>query len=317
MLDKVVEEYIKIEDSVNNRTSDLIEAIHSNDVITVEEILKTGLNPNHVWVSDVNKEENILILAIKTSRPQIVKLLLQYGAYPHITTSNGYTPIHFAVKQANVEILEELLKHAIVYVGRRFLGVYVKHAITINSPVDVLNLLLRETSYSNSASDVIDTYITTSNPTPVLTYAVYTYQYENTQLLLEHDAYVDISDPIYGRTPLMVALALSNVDASLKFSKLLLSAGSSVNVLDFDGISPLHIAIDRPNASLEVIRLLLEFGAYKTINHESLLGSTPLTLAIDYNKPEIVRLLVDFGATLDSVHPKYRKLKSILRKNHA
>ena len=317
MLDKVVEEYIKVEDSASNSSDSLIEAVHSNDVKTVEKILKTGLNPNHVWIGGTNKEENILILAIKMSRLQIVKLLLQYGAYPHITNSNGYTPIHFAVKQANVEILEELLNKAVMYVGKRLLGMYIKHAIVISSPVDVLNILLREISLINNSSDVIDTYITISKPTPVLTYAIYTYQYENTQLLIEHNAYVNISDPISGRTPLMAALALSNVDASLKFSKLLLSAGSDVNALDFNRITPLHIAIDRQNASLEIIKLLLEFGAYQTINHENLLGSTALTLAIDYNRPEVVKLLMDFGATLDSVHPKYRKLKSILRKNHA
>jgi len=315
MLDKVVEEYIKIEDSVNSNLDNLIEAVYSNDVKTVEKILKTGLNPNHVWIND--KRENILILAIKMSRLQIVKLLLQHGAYPHITNSEGYTPIHFAVKQLNREILEELLNKAAIYVGRRLLGVYIKHAIVISSPVDVLNILLREISLINSSPEAIDTYITLGNPTPVLTYAIRSYQYENTQLLLEYDANVNIPDPISGRTPLMAALSLINVDTSLKFSKLLLSAGSDVNALDFNRVTPLHIAVDRPNTSLELIKLLLEFGAYQTINHENLFGSTALTSAIDYQKPEVVKLLMDFGATLDSAHPKYRKLKSILRTNHA
>jgi len=316
MLDKVVEEYIKIEDSVNNETNNIIEAVRSNDVKTVKKILETGLNPNHVWINGTDKEDNILILAIKMSRLQIVRLLLQYGAYPHITNSNGYTPIHFAIKQANLEILEELLKKTAVYIGKRLLGVYIKHAITLSSSVNVLDILLREIGLNNS-SDVIDSYITVGDPIPVLSYAVYTHQYENTKLLIEHDAYVNISEPIAGRTPLMVALSLSNVDASLKFSKLLLSAGGDVNALDFNGTTPLQMAIDRQNASLEIIKLLLEFGAYQTINHENLLGSTALTLAIDYNRPEVVKLLMDFGATLDSVHPKYRKLKSILRTNHA
>ena len=86
-----------------------------NSLDVIKEIL--DYNPdNPKFRIDINEldpkpdECTVLMAAAACGRKKIVELLLNYGANPHLLTSDGSSALHFAVEQKDPEIAEILLK---------------------------------------------------------------------------------------------------------------------------------------------------------------------------------------------------------------
>ena len=79
-------------------------------------------------------------------------------------------------------------------------------------------------------------------------------------LLLSHNATVNITDN-QGWTPLLRAFQKSGGD---KIVKALVFSGADVNVSNFNGESPLHLAVAQNN--IDIVRLLLAYGAQESLN---------------------------------------------------
>lgn len=81
--------------------------------------------------------------------------------------------------------------------------------------------------------------------------------------------------------------------------KLLLELGANVNVIDEDGVTPLHIAASLEGDNKELINLLIKYGASikaKTVT----LGHTPLHVAAKCNNIESLKALLTNGANIES-----------------
>eukprot|EP00035_Acanthoeca_spectabilis_P015500 m.310116 g.310116 ORF g.310116 m.310116 type:complete len:101 (-) comp16373_c0_seq10:1929-2231(-) len=76
---------------------------------------------------------------------------------------------------------------------------------------------------------------------------------------------------------------------------MLLSAGTSVDAVTMEHLTPLHCACE--HGQLEVARLLLQRGA--SINTKSLKGYAPLHYAVEGGHCEIVDYLIDQGCKVE------------------
>ncbi|MET0051825.1 MAG: ankyrin repeat domain-containing protein [Candidatus Thiodiazotropha sp.] len=137
------------------------------------------------------------------------------------------------------------------------------------------------------------------------------------RILVKHGANLEAQDA-KGHTPLLKALIARNtivadflvksgarLDPNLALHitaglgsadrdviDFLLKRGASLDSLDDDGNTPLHIAI--LNDQRVVAKYLINRGARLDISNKA--GLTPLALAIARNKPDIEKILRQFGA---------------------
>ena len=104
---------------------------------------------------------------------------------------------------------------------------------------------------------------------------------------------------------------------SVKIIKLILNAGSPVNVVDKSGLSALHYAIK--SANRDAVLLLLQEGANVTRTRTYVNGETPLHFAAKYGQTDIAKFLLTKGAninqlTCDSATPLHFAVRG---KHHA
>eukprot|EP01127_Copromyxa_protea_P019422 TRINITY_DN6299_c0_g1_i1.p1 TRINITY_DN6299_c0_g1~~TRINITY_DN6299_c0_g1_i1.p1 ORF type:complete len:252 (+),score=45.01 TRINITY_DN6299_c0_g1_i1:216-971(+) len=111
-------------------------------------------------------------------------------------------------------------------------------------------------------------------------------------LLVKAGATVDLAN-FDGRTPLHLAVSgfSSLPEASLQMSGFLLHHGANPNVVDQTGCTPLHLASEMGNVPL--IEILLEEGAnVNIVDHE---GETALFYALRGQSVPAVNKLVEYG----------------------
>lgn len=97
----------------------------------------------------------------------------------------------------------------------------------------------------------------------------------------------------HGRTVLFYAARYGKLNAV----KNLLKAGGDPNILDLDGSSPLHEAVERCHN--DVVKVLLKQG-HIDVDAKNKHGQTPLMKAVIFDDVEMVKLLHKAGANLDS-----------------
>jgi len=87
----------------------------------------------------------------------------------------------------------------------------------------------------------------------------------------------------------------------------LVDYGANVNVTDFQGRTPLHLAVsaleecqtfDECRFCFDMIRFVIERGAVVNVADEN--GTTPLHLAAELGNEDVVSLLIENGACVDS-----------------
>ena len=98
-----------------------------------------------------------------------------------------------------------------------------------------------------------------------------------------------------GQTPLFMAAGIGKI----RSVNLLLSVGADVMArTDDQGITPMHMAVIRPNSS-ELIRAL--FLAGSDLKSRTIGGVTPLHLAVTVDNLESTLTLLDIGADVNSL----------------
>ncbi len=129
-------------------------------------------------------------------------------------------------------------------------------------------------------------------PTPVHTILV--------QLLLDHDATIEVGESYHGISPLMAAVNVQNY----AMVELLLQRGANVNTQAADGKTPL-IQMARVG-NLKFIQLLLQWGAQVQIYDEQ--AKTALMYACSENRRDIVHYLL----SLPTIHVNEYKVDTPL-----
>ena len=101
------------------KTEKLIKAIKSEDIIEIERLLKTGIDPHKtdvqpswVWTLLESSPNRPLTIACKTGNLEIVKMLIDYGATAEPIDGTGYSPLNAALfyyQPDDIELVNVLL----------------------------------------------------------------------------------------------------------------------------------------------------------------------------------------------------------------
>lgn len=84
--------------------------LNSQPINCMQKVNKTPKTRSHISLNLVNEE---LFNAIIDNKTEVVKVLLNIGANPNArsTSKTGWTPLHYAAMEGNIDIITLLLKH--------------------------------------------------------------------------------------------------------------------------------------------------------------------------------------------------------------
>jgi hypothetical protein len=100
---------------INQGSKDLYDAAIRGDTVVAGALLKSGTS-GHVWLdTQTGYCSSLLAMLAYGNQLDMVKLLLQYGAFPDVgIVSNNFgklfSPLHLAASEGNDQIVKELLK---------------------------------------------------------------------------------------------------------------------------------------------------------------------------------------------------------------
>jgi len=251
--------------------------------------------------------------AAREGRVEVIKLLLERGAYPNAWDNGDKTPLHYAAERGDVEIVRLLLEKGADLNARDYMGQTPLHEATKNGHVDVVKLLLEHGANPNIRDEESMT------PTP-LHYATERGDMKIVELLLEHGANPNALAFADWRkvTPLYYAAEKGYIE----IVRLLVRRGANIGI----DKSPLYVATAKGHVhvvefllqqvadpstvvndllitasgygSTEVVRLLLERGANPNAKDKD--GETPLHEAAKNGHVDVVKLLLEKGADLNA-----------------
>ncbi|EAY16927.1 hypothetical protein TVAG_150790 [Trichomonas vaginalis G3] len=277
--------------------------------------------PDLCWDSISYKERNIMHFATKSNSIELCKFILNLKVldsdYLSSLDRSKMTPVHYAVKNKNKEMIELLisngaspdaisfpernpLQYAVYNSLHDMIEVLISNGAKINAkfgPDDMAALhqaveMLIELLVSHGADvNVKDE----RHNTPLHISSQHHESIKIAEFLISNGADVNARDQEQ-RTPLYFATRYNFIE----LVKLLISHGTEISAIDFTGATALHIAARSHNN--EIAKLLILNGADVNIKDNS--GSVPLCLAINANNSEISELLILHDANIGC--PKVR-----------
>ncbi|KAJ5070018.1 transient receptor potential cation channel subfamily a member 1 [Anaeramoeba ignava] len=291
--------------SKNGRTPFHVACEFQQSIPVMKEILE------YFMVPFINDNTFPLLLACQRNKNlEIIEVLLKSECIKTINWGNKMTPLHFACKQNNLELVRLLIKYQAdpesetIWTPLRILIKYsnnleiykeiIDSGIQLKSSDDgyPLNFLHKACKFQSievikflidSGSDINENF----GKTP-LHVACYEEKLELVKFLLEYGAKVNGNENF---TPLCVACQKKNFE----IIKLLVEHGAILKYENIENIqAPLHIAC-RNQDNIEVIKFLIDSGS--DINAQD--GKTPLHVACLQEKLELVKFLLEYGAKVN------------------
>lgn len=242
----------------------LVKYLNEGDLINVEKILffQPQLNVN---ITDESGSTPI-IYAAKLKNNDLLKALIIRGAEVNSVNKAGESALSVVCKTNNLDGLKILTESGVDLNQKN--GYYQSTAIVgaiYNNKLEVLKILVE------SGAEVI----TTGN-TPVdspIEIAIEERRTKALEIMLERKADLNITDK-NGKTPLLKAVSTFGPDE--KIIKMLVENGANINCRDTDGNTPLLIAANYGNVG--IVEFLINLGA--DINAKNYKGDNVLTLAV-------------------------------------
>ncbi len=223
-----------------------------------------------------------LVSAARNNDLSAVVKALSSGAYINIKGSQGWRPLHLAVDRGNVKMVSYLLdRRADVNLEGGPDGITpLQRAAGLVSSGPMVELLIK----NEATVDFCD-----NNGRTVLHYVSESGNAETMRVLLRFGCSANLRTREVsgeGKTPMHLA-------GTSEMVELLVSKGGNIDEKDFDGFSPLHLAVKSENA-VALCETLIRVGA--NISQLDRRGGTALCCTKD---PELVKMFIMMGANPD------------------
>ncbi|OAF69856.1 hypothetical protein A3Q56_02387 [Intoshia linei] len=251
----------------------LFQAVETGCVALVNSLINLKV-PVNVKLED----RCLLVEAVCRGFHNIVEFLLKAGADVNILTKRSRTVMHLAVIDNDEKMVRILLRYCVLIDKPDGDGHTPLMKAVLNKNFELMQLLIQNGAKVVSTGDFKET------PLSIAAYKGYT---DVVKFLLMY-----IKDCKCLEYELYSALMETSMDGHIEVAKLLLEAGSPVNVI-IDGFeSPLMLAICSGNN--KYVSILLDHGAFiDEINED---GNTPLMEACREGNEYVVSLLLSRGA---------------------
>ncbi len=252
----------------------LRKAIEEGDINVIKSLKGKAIN------MDLGDGMTPLMFAAKQGNLEILKEILEKKPYLHLKNKEGDSAVHIAVFAGQIDAMKFLLDRGAKINAKDGDGdTLFLHFVRINDTINAMYLLERGADINESNSD--------SQDTPLII-AAYKNNQEFVERFLEKGANPNIQNK-NGNTALLVAAQNGNEE----IIKLLLEKGADINLQNFwQKKTPLMVATE--NANWHVVYLLLEHGADP--NRQNMNGVTALMFAAGKGYGGITKLLLDHGA---------------------
>lgn len=264
----------------------LHKAVKKSNLELVEFLINNGAGES------INKKNetghSVLHIACdnKPADNNIVRHLIQCGAYIDIEDRNGYTPLQTLCKNpnSNLESIQLLVNNGATinkktkYEGSTPLALACKY-----KDLPTIKFLIESSAEVNSYCLV--------NICQRKDINIEMIDYIIKQAI--NQGYPDIvnSTDEYKKTPLICAC--QNLNSSLDIIKHLIEKGADVNVKSANKNTPLICVLKNKNLDLEAIKAIVENSRPEIVNKEGFLYDTPLDIAIKYTRDiEIIKYLI-------------------------
>jgi ankyrin repeat protein len=222
-----------------------------------------------------------LILAADKGYDQEVLRLLNLGAYINSRTSNGVTPLMYAVENQHTLVVKMLLANGADPNLTDYNGTPAMIPAVIKGNLEICELLIQKGADINIAD---------ANGRNALMYAVFYNDYVLTDMLLFYGAEVNRTDN-EGNT----ALNIAAYDGNAEIVKLLSEQAAILEKADNKQFTPLHSASQ--NGHLDVVDYFLTQGVSLSLKTKA--GYTPFALAVENNQYQVTERLIEKGADVN------------------
>ena len=203
--------------------------------------------------------------------------LIQAGAEVNARNEDHWTPLHFAAKHNNIDIVKLLLDNGAKINVKTSYG---HTPLQLTTDTKIAKILIQSGANIESKDNHGWTFL---HHTSIFN------NVEMAKLLIDNSANLEALDN-NGHSPLIVA--------RLEVAKLLIQNGANIDAKDADGWTALHHAVDDDKTDL--IEFLLKHGADANAkDHE---GKGPLFYFDEitlWNKKHIVNLFITYGANIN------------------
>lgn len=256
----------------------LFKAISDNDVERVRALASAELDLNRP-----NRQRGMSLLteAVERGNPQIVEMLLAFGADVNLRNSSGRSPLMSLTETATPEMVRNLLAAGARPNARTNNGATPLMLAAATSPVRVIKELIDAGANVNARDSSGET---------CLFYAARSNKPEVISLLLASGVDVNVRNED-GDDALMAMASLGDFDNF----RLLFYRGAARNSVNEDGRTLLMLAVMNENPN--VAKMLIEMGADE--NAKDKYGMTALMLAAETGRIDALRLLIAAGANLN------------------
>lgn len=234
--------------------------------------------------------------AALSASPSCVRLLLTYGANVNpksqdLTLKAQDTPLHCAIKANSPECMKELLKAGADLRAFGQAGLSPLHLTSVISSLECMKALLDHwNEYKKRTHFDINQVTQDERDYTALHIAAENHFADGIQLLDHFGAKVDAKSA-KGMTPLHLACR----EQSVECAKALLAV-CSLNEVDNEGRTPLHLALGRTEAA-EIADFLVQLPGIK-LNLADTYGFTPLHVAAVNEQTQAAAILIRAGADL-------------------
>ncbi|QRY18880.1 ORF-10 [Teiidae poxvirus 1] len=329
---KLLVDYGANVETVHAGYSPLYISLSKMNMVAAKYLLDKGASPNRLFINFGNTLYGKLSI-------EAYRILIDYNVNVNIRNKHGCTPIYYAIRRSNKELVELFLINGVILNQDREL--YLTTALLSGCSLDIIRLLInyganvneiddfgrtplhhsickgyhditRLLVTSNALLDVEDNY--TGSP---LYYSVYKNDVLSTKLLIRNGADVNkdniLNIAISCRNRLLVEILLNNgADAKkervihkaldvkdLQILTLILQHGANPDAYNSEGLTPLYVAVTL--LKIEFTKVLLEYGADP--NKPTLVvNNTPLHNAVLWNRKDSIEMLLLYGANLNVVN---------------